>query len=120
MTVFNRETGRNIVVRQGSVQLGNAQQGSMLPLLSWTKYNTLALMVEENNRQNLFVYDKLDTKRPVIKIKRNIRGLEQIVDMDISDDGTMLAVSADKGGKNDLYLVSVARASVIALTNRCV
>lgn len=117
VTVFNRETGRNIVVRQGSVQLGNAQQGSMLPLLSWTKYNTLALMVEENNRQNLFVYDKLDTKRPVIKIKRNIRGLEQIVDMDISDDGTMLAVSADKGGKNDLYLVSVARASVIALTN---
>ncbi|WP_317129167.1 hypothetical protein [Arundinibacter roseus] len=37
--------------------------------------------------------------------------------MDISDDGTMLAVSADKGGKNDLYLVSVSRASVIALTN---
>ncbi|WP_373330737.1 hypothetical protein [Salmonirosea aquatica] len=117
VTVFNRETGRDIVIRQGSVQLGNAQQSSMLPLLSWTKYNTLALVVEENNRQNLFIYDKLDTKRPVIKIKRNIRGLEQIVDMDISDDGTMLAVSADKGGKNDLYLVSVARASVIALTN---
>lgn len=117
VTVFNRETGRNIIIRQGSVQLGNTQQGSMLPLLSWTKYNTLAMVVEENNRQNLFIYDKLDTKRPVIKIKRNIRGLEQIVDMDISDDGTMLAVSADKGGKNDLYLVSVARASVIALTN---
>lgn len=117
VTVFNRETGRNLVIRQGSVQLGIAQQSSMLPLLSWTKYNTLAVVVEENNRQNLFIYDKLDTKRPVIKIKRNIRGLEQIVAMDISDDGTMLAVSADKGGKNDLYMVSVARASVMALTN---
>ena len=117
VTVFNLETGRDIVVRQGGIQIGNAQQNSMLPLLAWTKYNTLAMVVEENNRQNLFIFDKLDTKRPVIRIKRNIRGLEQIVAMDVSDDGTMLAVSADKGGKNDLYLVSVSRASVIPLTN---
>ncbi|WP_373511663.1 hypothetical protein [Persicitalea sp.] len=117
VTVFNRETGRDIVVRQGGIQLGNAQQNSMLPLIAWTKYNTLAMVVEENNRQNLFIFDKLDTKRPVIRIKRNIRGLDQIVAMDVSDDGTMLVVSADKGGKNDLYLVSVSRASVIPLTN---
>ncbi len=117
VTVFNRETGRKMVVRQGVVQLGSSQQNKMLPLLSWTKYNTLAMVVEENNRQNLFIFDKLDTKRPVIRIKRNIRGLDQIVDMDISDDGTMLAVSADKGGKNDVYLVSVSRASLIQLTN---
>ncbi len=117
VTVFNLETGRDIVVRQGGIQIGNAQQNSMLPLLAWTKYNTLAMVVEENNRQNLFIFDKLDTKRPVIRIKRSIRGLEQIVAMDVSDDGTMLAVSADKGGKNDLYLVSVSRASVIPLTN---
>lgn len=117
VTVFNLETGRDIVVRQGGIQIGNAQQNSMLPLIAWTKYNTLAMVVEENNRQNLFIFDKLDTKRPVIRIKRNIRGLEQIVAMDVSDDGTMLAVSADKGGKNDLYLISVSRASVIPLTN---
>lgn len=117
VTVFNLETGRDIVVRQGGIQIGNAQQNSMLPLISWTKYNTLAMVVEENNRQNLFIFDKLDTKRPVIRIKRNIKGLDQIVAMDVSDDGTMLAVSADKGGKNDLYLVSVARASVLPLTN---
>ena len=117
VTVFNLETGRDIVVRQGGMQLGIAEQNSMLPLIAWTKYNTLAMVVEENNRQNLFIFDKLDTKRPVIKIKRNIRGLDQIVSMDVSDDGTMLAVSADKGGQNDLFLVSVSRASVIPLTN---
>jgi len=117
VTVFNLETGRDIVVRQGGIQIGNARQNSMLPLIAWTKYNTLAVVAEENNRQNLFIFDKLDTKRPVIRIKRNIRGLDQIVAMDVSDDGTMLAVSADKGGKNDLYLVSVSRASVIPLTN---
>jgi hypothetical protein len=117
VTVFNRETGRKMVIRQGGIQLGNSPQNNILPLLAWTKYNSLAVVVEENNRQNLFVYDKLDTKRPVIRIKRVIRGLDQIVGMDISDDGTMLAVSADKGGKNDLYLVSVSRASLIPLTN---
>ncbi len=117
VTVFNLETGKDIVVRQGGIQIGNARKNTMLPLIAWTKYNTLAMVVEENNRQNLFIFDKLDTKRPVIRIKRNIRGLDQIVAMDVSDDGTMLAVSADKGGKNDLYLVSVSRASVIPLTN---
>ncbi|WP_317129168.1 hypothetical protein [Arundinibacter roseus] len=80
VTVFNLETGKNMVVRQGGVQIGNSQQSSMLPLISWTKYNTLAVVVEENNRQNLFIFDKLDTKRPVIRVKRQIRGLDQIVD----------------------------------------
>lgn len=117
VTVFNLTTGKKIVIRQGNVQTDNSGEATVLPLLSWTKYNTLALMVEENNRQNFFIYDKLDTKRPVIRMKRTIRGLDQIVDMDISDDGTMLVVSADKGGSNDLYLVNVSRANLTPLTN---
>jgi hypothetical protein len=117
VTVFNLATGNKIIIRQGNVQTDNFGEAVVLPLLSWTKYNTLAMVVEENNRQNFFIYDKLDTKRPVIRMKRIIRGLDQIVDMDISDDGTMLAVSADKGGSNDLYLVNVSRANLIPLTN---
>lgn len=117
VTVFNLVTGKKIIIRQGNVQMDNLGETKVLPLLSWTKYNTLAMVVEENNRHNLFIYDKLDTKRPVIRMKRVIRGLDQIVDMDISDDGTMLAVSADMGGSNDLYLVNVSRANLIPLTN---
>ncbi len=117
VSVFNLETGRNLVVRQGSVRVGEVQQRGVLPLIAWTKYNTLAVVVKENNRQNLYVYDKLSTKRPSIAVKRIIRGLDQILSMDVSDDGTMLAVSADKAGKNDLFLISVARASVLPLTN---
>ncbi len=117
VSVFNLETGRSLVLRQGSIGIGEVQQRGTLPLVAWTKYNTLAVVVKENNRQNLFIYDKLSTKRPSIALKRNIRGLDQILGMDVSEDGTMLAVSADKGGKNDLFLISVARASVLPLTN---
>jgi hypothetical protein len=63
------------------------------------------------------MYENLGTKKIKIKLKRNIRGLDQIVDMDVSHDGTMLAVSADKAGQNDLFLISVARASALPLTN---
>ncbi|MGC5198603.1 hypothetical protein, partial [Aphanothece microscopica] len=83
VTVFNLVSGKKMIIRQGSVQVDNLGETTVLPLLSWTKYNTLAVVVEENNRQNLFIYDKLDTKRPVIRMKRTIRGLDQIVDMDI-------------------------------------
>jgi hypothetical protein len=87
------------------------------PLLGWSRNNTLSILASENDRKNFYMYENLGTKKVKVKLKRNIRGLDQIVDMDVSHDGTMLAVSADKGGQNDLFLISVARASALPLTN---
>ncbi|GAB2800641.1 hypothetical protein GCM10027275_53400 [Rhabdobacter roseus] len=115
--IFNNETGRRMVIRQGTVVTNNSRTQGLIPLIGWTRNNALAVLVEEGGRPNFFLYENLDTKKPKIRLKRTIRGLDQIVDMDISEDGTMLAVSADKGGQNDLYMVSVARASAIQLTN---
>ena len=113
---YNLETGKRMILRTGKVEVqGNNK--SILPLIGWTKYNTLAILLEEGEKQNFYIYEKLDTKRPRIKTKRTVRGLDQIVDMDISEDGSMLTVSADKGGRNDIYLISVSRASTIPLTN---
>ncbi|HEV7382747.1 MAG TPA: hypothetical protein VGN64_23290, partial [Dyadobacter sp.] len=71
----------------------------------------------ENGRKNLYVYENLGTKKIKLKVKRSIRGLDQIEDMDVSNDGSMLAVSADRSGRNDIYLVSVARGSALPLTS---
>ncbi|WP_247231667.1 hypothetical protein [Telluribacter sp. SYSU D00476] len=116
VAVYNLENGRRMIVRQGSMLSGGVHGKTMMPLIGWTRNNTLAILAEEQAKQNFYLYENLDTKKPKIRVKRTIRGLDQITDMDISEDGTMLVVSADKGGQNDIYLVSIARASTIPLT----
>lgn len=116
VSIYNTETGKRKVIRNGSVWTDVSQKQKPVPLISWARNNTLAILAEDRGMQDLFVYEKIDTKKPVLKTKRVIRGLDQIVGMDISEDGTTLAVSADKAGQNDLFLVSVSRASVIPLT----
>ncbi|MEO6286064.1 MAG: hypothetical protein ABIN80_12350 [Dyadobacter sp.] len=115
--LFDSETGSKKVVRQGKLDFIGGRAKTQPPLLGWSRNNTLSILASENDRKNFYMYENLGTKKVKIKLKRNIRGLDQIVDMDVSHDGTMLAVSADKGGQNDLFLISVARASALPLTN---
>jgi hypothetical protein len=115
--LVDSETGSRKVIRQGQSNSLGGQLKTQAPLLGWSRNNTLAILAVENDRQNLFVYENLGTKKIRVKVKRTIKGLDQIVDMDISNDGTMLAVSADKAGQNDLFLVSVSRSSIMPLTN---
>jgi Tol biopolymer transport system component len=115
--VFDSETGSKKIVRQGKLDIIGGRMKTQPPLLGWSRNNTLAILASENDRKNFYLYENIGTKKIKIKLKRNIRGLDQIMDMDISQDGTMLAVSADKGGQNDLFLISVARASALPLTN---
>ncbi|CAG4993302.1 hypothetical protein DYBT9275_01145 [Dyadobacter sp. CECT 9275] len=115
--IIDSERGSRKVIRQGKLEVVGGRAKNLPPLLGWTRTNNLAVLATEGDRKNLYVYENVGTKKLRVKVKRNIRGLDQIVDMDISQDGTMLAVSADKGGQNDLYLISVARASALPLTN---
>lgn len=115
--LFDSETGSKKIVRQGKLDIIGGRMKTQPPLLGWSRNNVLTILASENDRKNLYMYENLGTKKIKVKLKRNIRGLDQIVDMDVSHDGTMLAVSADKGGQNDLFLISVARASALPLTN---
>jgi Tol biopolymer transport system component len=115
--LVDNETGNKKVVRQGKADLVGGKLKSQAPLLGWSRNNTLAILAVENDRQNFFLYENLGTKKMKVRVKRTFKGLEQIVDMDISNDGTMLTVSADRNGQNDLFLISVSRSSVLALTN---
>ncbi|TDE11344.1 PD40 domain-containing protein [Dyadobacter psychrotolerans] len=115
--VFDSETGSKKMIRQGKTDQVGERGTSQPALLGWSKNNNLTILASESGRKNLYVYENIGTKKVKIKVKRNIRGLDQIVDMDVSADGSMLAVSADRGGKNDIYLISVARASPLPLTS---
>ncbi len=117
ITLVNNETKNRKIIRQGKMDIAGGRVKVVPPLLGWTKKNELVILASENERKNLYVYENIDTKKLRIKIKRNIRGLDQIADMDVSRDGSMLAVSADRKGQNDIYLISVARAAPLPLTN---
>lgn len=115
--LFDSESGSKKLVRQGRLDILGGKLKAQPPLLGWSRNNTLSILASEGGHQNFFQYDNLGTKKMGIKLRRVLRGFDQINDMDISTDGTMLAVSANKNGQNDLFLVSVARTSVIGLTN---
>ncbi|MCE7041637.1 outer membrane protein assembly factor [Dyadobacter sp. CY312] len=115
--VVDSETGSKKVIRQGKSDQIGSKMSSQPPLLGWAKNNTLFIMASESGRKNLYVYENIGTKKVKVKLRKNIRGLDQIVDMDVSHDGTMLAVSGDRAGRNDIYLISVARASALPLTS---
>ncbi|PWJ58404.1 surface antigen-like protein [Dyadobacter jejuensis] len=117
VSIVDNETKKKKIIRQGKADAVGARNSVQAPLIGWTKKNLLAIMAKENDRNNLYVYENIDSRKLRIKLKRNLRGLDQINEMDISQDGTMLAVSADKGGQNDVFLVSIARASALPLTN---
>jgi Tol biopolymer transport system component len=115
--LVDNEKGSRKIIRQGKSEVIGSDVKTAAPLLGWSRNNNLAILATENGRQNFFLYENLGTKKMRVRVKRVFKGLEQIVDMDISVDGTMLAVSADKGGQNDLFLISVSRGSISTLTN---
>jgi hypothetical protein len=115
--LFDSESGSKKIIRQGKLDIIGGRMKTQPPLLGWSKNNVLTILANENDKKNLYMYENVGTKKIKIKTKRNIRGLDQIVDMDVSHDGSMLTVSADKAGQNDIFLISVARASALPLTN---
>ncbi len=115
--VMDAETGSKKLIRQGKSDQIGAKVSSLPPLLGWGRNNSLVVLTAEGGRKNLYVYENIGTKKVKLKSRKNIRGLDQIVDMDVSHDGSMLAVSADRAGRNDIYLISVARASALPITS---
>lgn len=117
ISTYNLETGRKMVIRQGNILSNHISKGGSIPHVGWTKDNMLVALVPGHDRHQIFVYEKLDTKKPRIVRRTSLRNLDHIVNMDVSKDGTTLAVSADKGGQNDLYLININRGSTTPLTS---
>ncbi len=117
ITVIETGTGKKRVIRQGnSVTYGDAKT-AIAPKVAWSKNNGLMILALEDKGYNYYFFEEVDAKKPKLKVKRSLKGLDYIQDMDLSEDGGMMAVSADKKGKNDIYLINVPRASAIPLTN---
>jgi hypothetical protein len=92
---------------------------STQPIIAWAKDNTLAILYESEAIYKLLVYSGMSAEKPKGKLitKKIIKGFQQITDIDISDAGNTLVLSADKKGQNDLFLYDISRGSTTQITN---
>ena len=87
------------------------------PLIAWQRNGGLAIITDEKDEIVFRIFDISDKGESKLRLTRIIRDLNQVVDFDISNDGTTLALSGEREGRNDLYVFSVGRGSLAALTN---
>lgn len=88
------------------------------PLVAWVRGNAPAVVFEDRGRLLLYVYNNMGEKGSGrVRVRRELKNFNQVNDFDISEDGSTLALSADRKGQNDLFLFNVNRSSVQQLTN---
>ncbi|MES2795182.1 MAG: hypothetical protein V4683_04405 [Bacteroidota bacterium] len=92
---------------------------SSLPLIAWAKGNSLAVVYENEATNKLIVYSEMTADKPKgkITVRKVIKGFQQITDIDFSEAGNALVLSADKKGQNDLFLYDISRGSTTQITN---
>jgi hypothetical protein len=91
------------------------------PLIAWAKGkgNILAAVFEKEGESRLQIFSEITTEKIKGKVttKKVIKGFQQITEMDISEAGNALILSAEKKGQNDLFLYDISRGSVTQITN---
>lgn len=115
--IINTESRAKTTVIKGKYSLEKRTYLSRTPLVAWSRNNALAVITEENGRVFLEIFDILEKERFKLRLSREIRGINQVTDFDISNDGSTLALSADSRGQNDLFLFNVGRSSLLQLTS---
>lgn len=91
------------------------------PIVAWAKGkgNSLAIVYENEGTNRIQMYAEMTAEKPKGKliIRKTIKGFQQITDMDVSENGAALVLSADKKGQNDLYLYDINRGNITQITN---
>jgi hypothetical protein len=92
---------------------------AIAPIIAWAKTNTLAVVFDREGTNMIEIFSEISDKKPHGKIttRKAIKGFQQIVDMDFSEAGNALVLSADKKGQSDLFLYDVSRGNITQITN---
>lgn len=100
------------VVKEGH-QITDQKVDNSVPLLDWQNDNTLGIIIYKKGSYYLWLYD-IETNS---KIATPLRNLEKINAFNFSGNGRLAALSANRSGKTDIYLLSVRRNKIRRLTN---
>jgi hypothetical protein len=111
--VINTETKRKKVIYKSGNRVINQRIDKNIPLLAWQNNNSLAIIAVEQASNKFFIYDTQKVRR---KVKKTLDQFSEVLDFDISDDGTTVALSAAQNGQSDLFLFHIARNSTRQIT----
>lgn len=84
-----------------------------MPILDWLDDKTVGIVSYRKGEYVLWLYD-LSTKS---KLLSPLRNLEKINGISFSGNGRLAALSANRAGQTDIYLLSVRRNKIRRLTN---
>ncbi len=106
-------SGNTIKVVNEGYKITDQKIDTETPLLDWQNDKTLGIIIYKKGGYQLWLYDtETDSK-----ISSQLRNLEKINEIKFSGNGRLAALSANRAGKTDIYLLSVRRNKIRRLTN---
>lgn len=113
-TVFVRslDSGKDIKILDGGLHSIDPDLDYHIPVLRWSNASTLGVIVQEKGQYAFWLYD-LKTHG---KQSRSLTRFNNIRNLAFSGSGSLVVLSADAEGQNDLYLMSTRRDLIRRLT----
>lgn len=111
--LHNLETGKKEKILKREHKLEQITDYSY-PVLAWHPSGRILTFITEEKGGLIMYYFTFGKKK---LIRRNILYFEKVLDYSFSDDGSLLAISAIKDGKADIYVHNIAAASNSQITN---
>lgn len=89
------------------------QADDTIPLVDWQDSTSLGVMSVRKGLYTLYLVNVLNEQTE----RQTIRKVSQVNDFSFSPNGSVIAMSAEKEGRNDIYLYSLKRKTLTAITN---
>lgn len=115
--VFDTKSKKQSTILIGGYKSLTQPVNPNTPLISWQKNNTLSIIIEDNDKVALYQYSFDSKGGRKQKLRRLLKGFNQVTDFDVSDDGVNMVFSAEKKGQNDLFLYRISGNALQQLTN---
>jgi hypothetical protein len=106
-------TGKTEKVVSGGHKLLNQKVDKTNPIINWADDKTLGIISYAKGKNVLWLYD-LESKSSIASL---LDRFDHVGSFDFSGNGRLAALSATRGGKTDIYLLSVRRNKVRRLTD---
>lgn len=106
-------TQKDSKIVSGGYKVINQEIDYSIPVFSWSDENTLGYVNVVKGITTFWLYD-IPSKS---KIATPLRNFENVKWISFNGNGRLAILSADRRGKNDLYLMSVRRGRVRQITN---
>jgi Tol biopolymer transport system component len=114
IVVRNIESGKAKVIKHGGALVINQRVDASLPMVAWQSNNILGYIDIRNGQLE---YTAVNISGRGKKTVKKLYTFNQVSSFDISDDGRMLVLSADKNGQNDLYLYNISLRTAKQITH---